>query len=308
FPPRPLSMLDTHRILTNYCSSIRPKRFMERGCAVCGYLTKLSELTLLSQYHGDLDLLIRDEATRREHFSSDDPIQGIGGPVLAHGCRHVCVECQVSLDNGIVPKLALARHNWVGEVPDVLKDLTFAERMMVAKIRHNRCVVRVNSGRVRMSANAIMFSQPILKVMLKLPPSKLEMNEILAFVYTGSEAPTPEDFERTPMLVRRQKVVDSLNWLKLNHEGYEELEISEENLSTYKERDVPVVVDFQRTKEEPHDSVPTAARAVNVNLEEQGTSSGPCTFAVHGLTGPEYSSAPMHTIKMIALQHLTNQG
>jgi hypothetical protein len=62
-----------------------------------------------------------------------------------------------------------------------------------------------------MSANAIMFSQPTLKVMLKLPPSKAEMNEVLAFVYMGSEPPTLEDFERTPMLVRRQKVADALN-------------------------------------------------------------------------------------------------
>ncbi|KAJ7814971.1 hypothetical protein B0H14DRAFT_3090048 [Mycena olivaceomarginata] len=153
-----------------------------------------------------------------------------------------------------------------------------------------------------------MFSQPTLKVMLKLPPSKAEMNEVLAFVYMGSEAPTLEDFERTPMLVRRQKVADALNWLKLNHEGYTELEISEENLNSYTERDVPVVVDFKRTKEEIHHSVPTAARAVNEGLEEQGTATGPCTFAVRGLTGPEYSKATMKTIKAVALQHLTDKG
>ncbi|KAJ6513681.1 hypothetical protein C8R47DRAFT_962537, partial [Mycena vitilis] len=165
FPPRPLTSADSHRILTKYCRSIRPRVFMERGCAVCGYLTKLTELTPLSEYKGDLDLLIREGGvTRRERFSSNDPIEDLKGPILAENCHHVCVECQLALDNGVVPKLALARYNWVGPVPDVLKDLTFAESIMIAKIRHNRCVVRVNSGRVRMSANAIMFSQPILKV------------------------------------------------------------------------------------------------------------------------------------------------
>ncbi|KAJ6462338.1 hypothetical protein C8R47DRAFT_993065, partial [Mycena vitilis] len=161
FPPPNLTPSDTHRIISRYCSSTNPRRFMERGCAVCGYLTKLSGLTLLTEYRGDMDLLIREGVTRRERFSSDEPIQELDGPILADKCEHICVECQVSLDNGIVPKLALARHNWVGSVPDALKDLTFAESIMIAKIRHNRCVVRVNSGRVRMTANAIMFSQPI---------------------------------------------------------------------------------------------------------------------------------------------------
>ncbi|KAJ7900713.1 hypothetical protein B0H14DRAFT_2330854, partial [Mycena olivaceomarginata] len=108
--------------------------------------------------------------------------------------------------------------------------ITSAESVMIAKISHNRCVIRVNSGRVRMHANAIMFAQPVLKVYLRLPPSKQEMGEILAFFFTGSAAPTQEDFDRTPMLVRPDKVATALNWLKLNHEGYADLEISEDNL------------------------------------------------------------------------------
>ncbi|KAJ7108103.1 hypothetical protein C8R44DRAFT_636885 [Mycena epipterygia] len=134
------------------------------------------------------------------------------------------------------------------------------------------------------------------------------MNEVLAFVFTGSSAPTQEDFDRTPMLVRRQKVLDALEWLKLNHEGYTDLEISKENLDSYEERGIPVVVDYRRTNREVHDSVPAGATAVNEVPEEQGTSTGVCTFAVHGLTGAEYSTASMTTIKAVALQHLTHQG
>jgi hypothetical protein len=56
-----------------------------------------------------------------------------------------------------------------------------------------------------MSANAIMFSQPVLSILNRLPPSKSDMNEILAFIFMGSSAPTQEDFDRTPMLVRKKK-------------------------------------------------------------------------------------------------------
>jgi hypothetical protein len=159
-----------------------------------------------------------------------------------------------------------------------------------------------------MHANAIMFAQPALKVYLKLPPSRDEISEVLAFIFTGSAAPTQEDFDRTPMLVRRQKVADALEWLKLNHEDNADLEISEENLLSYAHRDIPVVVDYKHTKGELTDSVPADARSVFDKNLEHGTTDGQCTFAVHGLTGAEYSTASMSTIKAVALQHLTQKG
>jgi hypothetical protein len=141
-----------------------------------------------------------------------------------------------------------------------------------------------------MHANAIMFAQPVLKVYLKLPPSREEMAEVLAFIFIGSSAPTQEDFERTPMLVRRDKVLAALEWLKLNHKGYSDLEISEENLLSYAHRGIPVVPDCTiHTESKAEHSIPVEARSVFDDNEEHGTSIGVCTFAVHGLTGAEYS-------------------
>jgi hypothetical protein len=141
FPPRPLSMKENHKILTRYCKTISPRSFMERGCAVCGYLTAIKQLTPLTEYKGNLNILVGPGVTRRERFSLADPIQELEGPILADDCSDICVDCQVCVDNGVVPKLALSRHNWIGPIPDALKDLSFAENIMIAKIRHNRCVV-----------------------------------------------------------------------------------------------------------------------------------------------------------------------
>ncbi|KAJ7637964.1 hypothetical protein DFH06DRAFT_1002091 [Mycena polygramma] len=292
FPPPPLSERQSREIARKYCDTLALDNFVEAGCAVCGYLTPLKMLTPLKSYAGDLSLLEceGEGVTRKERFSLLEPIEELQGPVLAKGCSHICVECQCSIDAKMVPKLALANHNWIGDVPEPLKDLSYAEGLMIAKVRHNRTVVRVNSGRVRMNANAIMFSQPVLKVYLKLPPSVEEMNEILAFVFTGSAPPTPEDFDRTPML------------------GYQDLEISQENLMAYPEHGIPVVVDYRKSKNGVHDSVPIGATAVNEDVEEQGTTSGPCSFAVHGLTSEEYAGASMTTIKHVALQHLMRDG
>ncbi|KAJ7149837.1 hypothetical protein C8R43DRAFT_825666, partial [Mycena crocata] len=285
FPPAPASDETLHRILTASSKAVQPDRFLEAGCAVCGRLTPLAELTELSKFKGNLSHLKGDNVTRKERFQSSDPVEQLDGPVLADGCNHICVECEIPVNKGAIPRFALANFGWVGIIPPQLQDLTYAECMMIAKVRHNRCVIRVNSGRVRMHANAIMFPQPALKVYLKLPPSREEMSEVLAFVFTGSAAPTQEDFDRTPMLVRREKVFVALNWLKLNHEGYADLEISQENLASYAYKDIPVVVDFKRTDSTPDDSIPAEARSINDTNEEHGTTAGECTFAVHGLTG-----------------------
>ncbi|KAJ7171850.1 hypothetical protein C8R43DRAFT_874614, partial [Mycena crocata] len=284
FPPKPASEETIHRILTRSAEAFLPERFVEAGCAVCGRLTPLIDLTPLEEFAGDLSYLHRDNVTRKERFSINDPIEELRGPILASGCSHVCTECETFVAKGKIPNNAMANFNWLGVVPPELQGLTYAEGIMIARIRHNRCVIRVNSGRVRMHANAIMFAQPALKVYMKLPPSREEMAELLAFVFTGSAAPTQEDFDRTPMLVRRVKVAAALEWLKLNHEDYADLEISQQNLLSYALRDVPVVVDYRRTSENEDNSIPVEARSVNDNGEEHGTSDGQCTFAVHGLT------------------------
>jgi hypothetical protein len=200
FLPRPLNDRETRTVIRRYCDTMSPANFVEDGCAICGCLRPLKELTPLAEYAGDLTILEKEGVTRKERFTIEDPIEELSGPVIAEGCSNICIECQLSLDKGVVPKLALANHNWVGEVPEQLKNLSYAECMLIARVRHNRTVVRVNSGRVRMNANAIMFSQPALKVYLKLPPCKEELNEVLAFVFTGSSPPTPEDFDRTPIV------------------------------------------------------------------------------------------------------------
>ncbi|KAJ7030581.1 hypothetical protein C8F04DRAFT_902399, partial [Mycena alexandri] len=48
FPPRPLSDREVHKILTRYCETVRPQNFMEKGCAVCGRLTSIKQLSPLS--------------------------------------------------------------------------------------------------------------------------------------------------------------------------------------------------------------------------------------------------------------------
>ncbi|KAJ7111510.1 hypothetical protein C8R44DRAFT_633233 [Mycena epipterygia] len=137
FPPRPLSYRERHGIISRYCQKMRPMTFVEHRCAVCGWLVSRSRLTPMSLFKGDLNILTVKGVTRKERFDTSDPIEELDGPILADGCTHICVDCESSLNNYVVPKLALARHNWIGRIPDQLKDLKYAEQIMIARVRHN---------------------------------------------------------------------------------------------------------------------------------------------------------------------------
>jgi hypothetical protein len=133
----------------------------------------------------------------------------------------------------------------VGEILDELQDLTYAEQLLIARVHHNRCIVKVSSGMFKMHANAISFSNPMPKIYNLLPPPPIEeMDEIMAFIYTCPCKPTKEDFQQTPLLVRCLKVFKALHWLQLNYIDYYDCEISDKNLASYSEEGPLVLVDY----------------------------------------------------------------
>jgi hypothetical protein len=252
FPPRPLSKDLIHDVATGFCKSMAPSKFVEGGCAVCGQLVLLTDLIRLTDTECDLNILLKEGAgvTRKERLTDNHPIEEINGPIIDDQCSAICSDCNNSLMQGSVPDMALANNLWIGNVPAALQGLTYAEKLLVARVRHNRCVVRVKSGMHKMKANAITFANPIPKVYHALPPPLEELDEVLAFIYTGPCHPTVDDLKRTPLLVRRKKVTVALEWLKLNHIGYADLEISYKNLEDYPEDGPPVVIDYRHSSGE----------------------------------------------------------
>ena len=302
FPPAPPSAGFCLNIVSDFCDDISPEVFEEAGCAVCGRLTPVCEMEDISEVE-NISLLKIDGVTRKARCKISDPIRELRGPILAPGCSAVCSVCVASLDNGKIPNLALANNIWIGEVPDELQGLTYAEQLLIARVRHNRCIVKVSSGMFKMRANAISFSNPMPKIYNVLPPPIEELDDVLAFIYTGPCKPTKADFKRTPLLVRRMKVSKALRWLKLNHIDYYDCSISERNLASYPDEGPPVVVDYYASNSNK-DPESTSIHDVE---DEDGTTEGPCPFIVHGITGEELSTKTMKTIKAIALRHLTSE-
>ena len=203
FPPLPPSKRLMHKIITGFCNDTHPSKFEETGCAVCGQLVVMSKLIKLTEVKCSLDPLVRIGVTRLPRNSMNDPIKEIDGPIIDASCTHVCQECISFLEKKVMPPMALANGLWVGNVPKELSDLTFVERLLVSRVRSNRCIVHVLKGGGKMRANAIMFPTPVPKLCNILPPPIEELDEVIAFMFTGIAKPTAEDMKRTPMLARR---------------------------------------------------------------------------------------------------------
>ncbi|KAH6891703.1 hypothetical protein BKA70DRAFT_1119629, partial [Coprinopsis sp. MPI-PUGE-AT-0042] len=164
FPPPTPSLLLQERIIRNFCADLTPEKVEEAGCCVCGQLKLKTDLVQPEHAGINLGLLVNPGMTRKERFTLEDPICDVDGPIVDDTGFGVCSACRLYLKAGKIPKISLANGLWLGRVPDVLSSLTFAEKMMIARVRHNRCLMRVSSGRMKMVANAIVFGNPTVKI------------------------------------------------------------------------------------------------------------------------------------------------
>ncbi|TFK57749.1 hypothetical protein BDN72DRAFT_907568 [Pluteus cervinus] len=155
-----------------------------------------------------------------------------------------------------------------------------------------------------MVSHVIAFQAPTAKVYDVLPPSVEDMDEVLAILFTGPIQPTEKDFARTPLLVRRNKVIEALEWLKLNHRDYADIEISLENMNEYPEHCPPVIVQYKFSET---NKIPETQDLANQDTED-GVDSGPCPFAVHGLTGEAMLNKTSEELKSMALKHMNSGG
>ena len=134
FPPSPPSNRLIHKIISGFCKDTHPSKFEEAGCAICGQLVVMTKLIKITDVKFSLDPLVRVGVTHLPRCSADDPIKEIDGPIMDSSCKHVCYECVSFLEKKVMPPMALANGLWVGNVPKELSDLTFVERLLVARV------------------------------------------------------------------------------------------------------------------------------------------------------------------------------
>ncbi|KIM38063.1 hypothetical protein M413DRAFT_44421, partial [Hebeloma cylindrosporum] len=303
FPPSPLDSKLSHDIITSACKKMSKSNLEEAGCAVCGELKPLNTMSKLKNIKNLLHILDIPGVTRKEKIGNTQ-IEELTGPVLDYRCDKVCDPCRKAIRKNKVPKLALANNLWIGNVPEELRCLRFVEKILIARVRHTCSFVKVSSGMRKMKANVVAFESPVAKIYDILPPPRDDLDDVLAILFTGPCKPSEVDLSRTPFLVRRNHVMRALQWLKINHCDYANIELSTENLEGYSETEPPVSIQYR-----PSDSnkTPEGTSVFDTEIED-GTEEGDCSFTVHGLTGENLDTMTTSAIKAQALHHLNNQG
>ncbi|KAI1793582.1 hypothetical protein LXA43DRAFT_222736 [Ganoderma leucocontextum] len=153
----------------------------ELPCAVCARLSRVVDLVSCPVNSLDLSILERpgEGVTRTERSSRDEPIGEEPGPILFDDalrvvrdtlCMDVCAQCLKRVKKCLLPRHALANGRWVGACPEVLQNLTYVEQLLIAKFRHSFCVAQVSMGQRYLSANVIVFGQPVAHAYSVLPP------------------------------------------------------------------------------------------------------------------------------------------
>ncbi|THV00621.1 hypothetical protein K435DRAFT_595838, partial [Dendrothele bispora CBS 962.96] len=150
---------------------------------------------------------------------------------ICRGCwKHVRKNRFVS-----VPVMSWSNGCWIGDQPPELKCLTFMEEMVIARAHATACWAKLGENK-RTTGNVCLHPHEIRNIANKLPRPFNTMNDEIAVLFVSNDnQATADTFKRTPFLVRRQKILDALIWLKANNRFYRDIEIDHDALNGYPE-------------------------------------------------------------------------
>ncbi|THV08121.1 hypothetical protein K435DRAFT_555761, partial [Dendrothele bispora CBS 962.96] len=145
-----------------------------------------------------------------------------------------------------VPLTSWANGCWLGDVPKELSCLTYMEELVIARAHATKCVKTKSKNdkpkappQQGTASNVCFHPHEIRNVATKLPrPFDTLYDEIAVIFVTNNNSISAEAFEGMPFLVRRQKILQALIWLKANNRYYHDIIIDMEALSGYPDSEV----------------------------------------------------------------------
>ena len=166
----------------------------------------------------------------------------------------VCHKCARALRAGKLPKFSLNNNLWLGQPPMVLRRLTFAETLLIAR-HYARCYVfklyPKDNARVynhahlqrAMAGNVTLYdvNTSVVASMLEgalLPQSVGSLSSVIAITFIGTRK-LPLNWLSRTFRVRRSAVYEALQWLREHNEMYHDVTISNEQLSLLPEDEIP---------------------------------------------------------------------
>ncbi|KAJ8580896.1 hypothetical protein M405DRAFT_690366, partial [Rhizopogon salebrosus TDB-379] len=187
---------------------------------------------------------------------------------------------------------------------------------MIALCRAKCCIVQLReegrnipNAQRGLMGNIMVFPQQASKVAEVLPPTLEDIITPICVLFVGSKPPSPDWLKRyaKPLIVRKEKVLSALRWLRDHNRHYRDISIDASRLDCLEDEQVlPVHVEVVPPSREGNvltsrydtdldapvaESIQTAA-----NIGEN--------VVVAGVDG----NAPPHELRAAALKHVKDQG
>ncbi|KAJ3899405.1 hypothetical protein F5879DRAFT_810954, partial [Lentinula edodes] len=161
------------------------------------------------------------------------------------------------------------------------------------------------SGQYASRGNVCIFPQDPGPLATCLPPPLSQIHDDICVILVGSPDTeiTIETLTRTPLLVRRSKIINALKWLKLNNPLYKDLNLDtmEANASQYPEHGIPIPLkSIIRTASNSESSSYTA----QANSEQFNENVSPSGMLSSTVIDADHIDSTYKMRKLIALQQL----
>ena len=156
-------------------------------------------------------------------------------------------------------------------VPDELKNLTIAEKMLIQRVSPFVPLHHIKGGTMGLKGHVCAFEQDITGMTNVLPKPYSDIDIIRVEQLVRSEVGS-DVFHRKPFKVSRSKVVTALYWLKTHNPEYSDIEIDETNLEWIGESDIgyidvkTVIMESEMDNPLNEDNGPIPSRVPNVNI------------------------------------------
>ncbi|KAJ6473024.1 hypothetical protein C8R45DRAFT_754378, partial [Mycena sanguinolenta] len=147
-----------------------------------------------------------------------------------------------------LPLRSYANGLWTGPCPEELEDLTLLEQQCIARARTTRCMFKLEMGPTGQYAsreNVCIFVQEPGPLHILPPPISDLFGEISVVLVGSPDTPvTTSMLERSPLLVRRARIIHALLWLKEYNPLYADIDVRsiETNAAEYPEHGIPLAI------------------------------------------------------------------
>ncbi|KAK7046187.1 hypothetical protein R3P38DRAFT_3420690 [Favolaschia claudopus] len=267
-------------------------------CSFCGKLELASDIRMRPVNELDISVLESAVSKLRETCHQNE-IQAFE-PSSIINQAYVCHSQKILLTSG--------------KIPDELKDLTFLEEHCIARARATKCMYKISlgpSGQFAARGNVCILPQDSSSFLHSMPAPLSQIRDEICVILVGSPDTevTYDMLQRSPLLVRREKIRRALFWLIDHNPLYSNLnkDAVDSNLAEYPVSDCPFATeDFLRTNSSNNQgsSYTSYSDQANAELFEQSD-----TFELTSTTlvdvdsiGTTYKQRKLSALRMLKSQ------